>query len=180
MSSTKLNPTRALKVIPSDDCNVPSPNLLIEGETTDYSDAVTLIDTNVQFIVSGESESTASQGTKQFVVNVGDVVYSYQTGLAATIVEVLSDTELLLNAEILDGGSGVRYYIYQEGPTTGQGNQGCLLYIGAAGSSSLHITTIGQDDMEIPKATLGLFVIQTKKVWFTDTGFVVGDIYAIW
>jgi len=180
MSSTKLNPTRALKVIPSDDCNVPSPHLLIEGETTSYIDAVTLVDTSVNFIVNGESQSTASQGTKQFVVNVGDVVYSYQTGLAATILEVLSDSQLLLNAEIFGGGSGIKYYIYQEGPTTGQGNQGCLLYIGAGSSTSLHITTIGQDDMEIPKAPLGLFVIQTQKVWLTGTEFNVGEIFALW
>lgn len=166
MSSTKFNPTRALKVIPSDNCNVPYPTVLAQGVTV--GEATDLL------ITSGGPFITNSI----YNVNTGDVVYNITSSKAATIIEVMDNDKLLLNADIMLVGE--EFIIYQEGPTTGQGNQGCLLYIGAGSSTSLHITTIGQDDMEIPKATLGLFVIQTKKVWATGTEFGAGEIYAIW
>jgi hypothetical protein len=171
MSSTKFNPTRALKVIPSDNCNVPYPTALASGTSTNTS-TNELIDDNIVFFVNPVI------GGRQYLVNVGDVVYNISSQTAATIVEVIDKDTLLLNADIIV--SGDNYIIYQEGPTTGQGNQGCLLYIGSSASTSLHITTIGQDEITIPKVELGLFVIQTKKVWKTDTEFADGEILALW
>jgi len=167
MSSTKFNPTRALKVIPSDNCNVPYPTVLASGTTTS---------TVTDQLVCENSEFYNDLG--QYKLNVGDVVYNITSSTAATIVEVIDKDTLLLNADIMVSGDS--FVIYQEGPTTGQGNQGCLLYIGSSASTSLHITTIGQDEMAIPKVGLGLFVIQTKKVWEADTAFAYGEIFALW
>lgn len=177
MSSTKFNPTRALKVIPSNNCNVPSPNLLALGKPSEYDNPLILIDSTAKFILSAESE--APTGAKQFVVNVGDVVYCYDTQIAATIVEVIDAQTLLLNADVFGVLDDFEYYIYQEGPTTGQGNQGCLLYL-AGSPNSLHITTIGGDEMNLIKTEIGLFEIQTKKVHLDGTTTAVGDIYAVW
>ena len=166
MSSTKLNPTRALVVIPSDNCNVPSPNVLSSGVSTDTV-------TNQLVTVNGEFSS--SDGI--YKVNTGDVVYNTTTNEAATIVKVINKDTLLLNADIFL--SGEQFVIYQEGPTTGQGNQGCLLYIGGTtGVGDLHITTIGGDDITIGKIQSGILNIQVKKVW-KDT-VSIEQIFALW
>jgi hypothetical protein len=173
MSSTKFNPTRALKVIPSDNCNVPYPTALASGTSTNTS-TNELIDTNIVFFVDPEI------GGRQYVVNVGDVVYNISTQTAATIVEVIKQDTLLLNADIIV--SGDNYIIYQEGPTTGQGNQGCILYLGGTQNlGEIHVTTIGGDDMVVSKVTKPFFPIQVKKVWLTGTeSLEYSDIYALW
>jgi hypothetical protein len=173
MSVFKETFSRALKVIPSDDCNVPSPNLLVESTNTDIDgDPLILIDTSTKFY------STVS---KQYLVNVGDVVYCYDTNLAATIVSVKTQTSLILNADIFNGLIGVTYYIYQEGAQTGLGNTGAYLYMGGPqNEGDIHVTTIGGDDMLIGKITKPFFPIQVKKVWLTDTGIDIGDLYAVW
>ena len=167
MSSTKFNPTRALKVIPSDNCNVPYPTVLAQGVTV--GEATDLL------ITSGGPFITNSI----YNVNTGDVVYNITSSKAATIIEVIDNDKLLLNADIMLVGE--EFIIYQEGPTTGLGNQGCLLYLsGESVIDNLHITTIGMDDIFIGKVTTGLFVIQTKKVWETGTTFGAGEIHALW
>ena len=181
MSVFKTTFSRALKVIPSDNCNVPTPNLLISGANTSYDIAQpnVLLDNNVKFFKSAASESDASQGNVQYLVNVGDVVYCYNTGLAATIVEVLKNTELLLNADIFNGAVGETYFIYQEGAQTGLGNTGCNLYIdGSQNAGDIHVTTIGGDDMYVGKIIKPFFPIQVKKVWADSAA--EGEIYAVW
>lgn len=181
MSVFKETFSRALLVIPSDNCNVPSPHLLISGANTSYDIGFpnVLVDNNVKFFENAASESDASQGNVQYLVNVGDVVYCYDTGLAATIVEVLKSTELLLNADIFQGGTGNTYYIYQEGPQTGLGNQGAYLYIeGSQFTGDIRVTTIGGDEMIVTKIIKPFFPIQVKKVWGTFNA--EGSIYAVW
>lgn len=183
MSVFKETFSRALKVIPSDNCNVPSPNLLVQGTNTgiDSLDPLILIDENAKFFRSAASESDASQGNVQYLVNVGDVVYCYDTGLAATIVSIKTDIALNLNADIFNGSTGLEYFIYQEGAQTGLGNTGCNLYIGGGqNEGELHVTTIGGDDMFISKVTKPFFPIQIKKVWATSTSLESGQIYAVW
>ena len=181
MSVFKETFSRALLVIPSDNCNVPSPNLLAQGSNTSYDilNPNVLTDNNIKFIRNASSEATASNGNVQYLVGVGDVVYSYSTGNAATVVQVISDTELLLNADIFQGNDNTEYFIYQEGPQTGLGNTGCNLYIdGSQNVGDIRVTTIGGDEMVVSKIIKPFFPIQVKKVW---GGFSAeGSIYAVW
>jgi hypothetical protein len=180
MSVFKTTFSRALKVIPSDDCNVPSPNLLIQGSNTSVgANPLELIDNNTHFFINASSESTASAGTRQYLVNVGDVVYCYSTNLAATIVRVKNQHTLVLNADIFGGDTGVPYLIYQEGAQTGLGNTGCNLYIGGGSIyKNMHVTTIGGESIVISLVGPAFFPIQVKKVWLTDTE--LGQIFAVW
>ena len=107
-------------------------------------------------------------------------MYCYDTGKAATVVSVKAPTGLQLNDDIFQG-SGYDYFIYQEGAQTGLGNTGAFLYMGGSqDTGTLHVTTIGGDDMIVGKISKPFFPIQIKKVWFTDTADLVGDLYAVW
>ena len=176
MSVFKTTFSRTLKVIPSDKCNVPSPNLLISSVSTSQGTNL-LIDTTAKFYTNVSSEANGSL-RREYKVNVGDVVYNYSTGKAATIVEVISDTTLLLNADNIVLSSEP-YSIYQEGPQTGLGNQGCYLYISNTSLiGDLHINTIGGDDISFTSIPHGLLPIQVKKVW--EFGTNLADITALW
>lgn len=172
MSSVKLNPTRALQVIASDDCNIPTPNLLIEGVITDDTNPLELVDENTSFYV------TNSSNEREYKVNPGDVVYFYKSGNVATIVEVIDENTLLLNVAggvVLDDA----YKIYQQSPVTGAQNQGCLLYIGGTTPvGTLDVSTVGGDRIIISGVPHGMFNIQVNKVW--KNGTTVGEIYALW
>lgn len=171
MSSVKLNPTRALQVIASDDCNIPTPNLLVEGVVTDNINPLELFDENASFYVTNSSDE------REYKVNSGDVVYFYGSGLAATVVEVIDENTLLLNASvpIVDE----EYKIYQQSPVTGAQNQGCLLYIGGTTPvGALDVNTIGGERMIVSGVPHGMFNIQVNKVW--KNGTTVGEIYALW
>lgn len=175
MSVFKTTFSRALKVIPSDDCNVPSPNLLIRSTNTGVS-TNKLVDSNGKFYVNVSSEADGSS-RREYRVNVGDVVYCYGNFKAATIVAVTSDTELILNADIMD--SFYEYEIYQEGAQTGLGNQGCYLYISNISLiGDLKINTIGGDDISFTNIPTGLLPIQVKKVFGAGTNLT--DITALW
>jgi hypothetical protein len=89
MPTQKLQPSRALQVIPSDDANIPTPNLLVTGTATS---AVTnqLVDSTANFIV------TTTTGV-QYAVNTGDIVYNGSIDQIATIVQVIDANTLLLN-----------------------------------------------------------------------------------
>ena len=167
MPSQKLQPSRALEVIPSDDPNIPTPNLLASGITTS---TVTnqLIDSTANFIV------TTPTGV-QYTVNAGDVVYDDSNPAGSTIVEVIDANTLLLNADIIP--SGDNYSIYQEGPQTGLNNQGAVLYIGGAGS--LKVTTSGNDIVTFAGIQAGTFFpVNVVKVWATGTDCT--EIIALW
>jgi hypothetical protein len=183
MSVFKTTFSRALKVIPSDNCNVPSPNLLVSSANTSYDggNPDVLTDNSVAFVINVPSQASGSSLNKQYLVNVGDVVYCYDTALAATILKVIDKFNLLLNADIFGGVTGLTYYIYQEGAQTGLGNTGAYLYIGGPqNEGDIHVTTIGGDDMLFGKITKPFFPIQVKKVWLTGTDISVGDLYAVW
>ena len=127
MSVFKTTFSRALKIIPSDDCVIPSPNLLISGTATGQGTNL-LIDELAIFL------ETTTGGVRYFV-NTGDVVYNYPANAAATVVEVIDEHTLLLNADgiVLENQA---YLIYQQGAQTGIGNQGCFIYSNATGFAS--------------------------------------------
>jgi len=167
MPTQKLQPSRALQVIPSDDANIPTPNLLASGTTTSSIFTYQLIDSNANFIVN------TSNGV-QYAVNVGDIVYC--SFGAATIVQVVNATTLLLNAGILLL-NGTNYSIYQEGAPTGLNNQGAVLYIGGAGT--LVVTTSGNDIVTFVGIQAGTFFpVNVVKVWATGTDCT--NIVALW
>lgn len=174
MPTQKLQPSRALSVIKSDNANVPTPNLLASGTSTSI---VTdqLIDTNANFIVSSASQASSSINNVQYAVNVGDVVYLPNAGQAATIIEVIDATTLLLNVNL---GLGINdYKIYQQGPQTGLGNQGAVLYVGNAGD--ITVTTSGNDIVVFANVQAGTFIpVNVIKVWSNVTN--ASSILALW
>lgn len=168
MPTPKLQPSRAIQVLPSDDANLPTPNVLISGFTTS---AVTnqLIDTNASFIV------TTPTGV-QYKVNPGDVVYITSIPTTVTIVEVVNATTLLLNVNLGTGGPE-NYTIYQNGSQTGLFNQGAVLYVGNAGD--LKVTTSGNDIVLFAGVPAGTFIpVNVIKVWSSET--IASSILALW
>jgi len=167
MPTQKLQPSRAIQVIPSNNANIPTPNLLVTGTATS---AVTnqLVDSTANFIV------TTTTGV-QYAVNTGDIVYNGSTDQIATIVQVIDANTLLLNVDIM--GSGDSYSIYQEGPQTGLNNQGAVLYIGGAGN--IRVTTSGNDIITFAGIQAGTFFpVNVVKVWSAGTDCT--EIIALW
>lgn len=106
MSVFKKQFSRALRVYPSDDTNIPFPNLVAQGEPTSF-DIFLLIDSTADFI---------SQG-----IQVGDTVYFDGSSNYANVVSVNSATTLTLSLDIVNGAGA--YFIYQGT------NQGCYIYV---------------------------------------------------
>jgi hypothetical protein len=172
MSNIILNATRALKVIPSDDCYVPTPFVLASGIVTGSSGGGTeLADTSAIFFQNNSS------GNREFKVNVGDVVYNITAQLAATITKVISNKIIQVNASIVTIGD--EYIVYQSGQVTGLGNRGCLLYNGrqSAVGKDLEFETIGGDLVSLRDVSFGLIPIQALKV---TTNTTLADLYALW
>jgi len=175
MATQKLQPTKALTIIPSDNANIPTPNLLKSGVTTDKG-INKLIDSNVNFFEYVPSEAANSTNNFQYNVNVGDVVYNVLTNTAATIVEVIGQHELLLNDDIIPD-AGYPYSIYQDGAQTGLGNQGAVLYVGGAGD--LRVTTSGNDIVVFVGVSAGTF-FPVNVVKLHASGTTCTNIIALW
>jgi hypothetical protein len=127
MSVFKTTFSRALKVISSENANIPYPTVIVSGTVTDLG-TDKLVDDTVDFIALN--------------VKDGDIVYNISNNLAATVVSVDSDIQLILNEEIFTD-IGQEYIVYQASPQTGLGNPGCFLYINKP--DSYEVVTIGGD-----------------------------------
>ena len=172
MSNIILNATRSLRVIPSDNCYVPTPFELIRGTVTGSGGGgAILTDSGVFFFVDNAS------GGREFKVNVGDVVYNISQNIAATITRVITNKQIECNATIC--AIGDEYIIYQSGQVTGLGNKGCLLYNGrqTAIGRDLEFETIGGDLIFLTAPSFGLVPIQALKVTSNTT---LQDLYALW
>lgn len=155
MANQKLQVARALKVFKSNDADIPFPNISASGANGAIV-ANKLIDSSASFI--GE-------------VGVGDIVYNTTTSTAATVVNVDSNTQLSLNADIFTV-SAESYSVYKGGD-----NNGCVLYIG--GTGDVEVTTAGGDRVIFVEMLTGQFVpVQVLKVWATGTSAT--DILALW
>jgi hypothetical protein len=148
MANQKLQVARALKVFKSNNADIPFPNISASVNK--------LIDSSASFIGK---------------VGVGDIVYNTTTSTAATVVNVDSNTQLSLNADIFTV-SAQSYSVYKGGD-----NNGCVLYIG--GTGSVDVTTAGGDRVTFVDMLTGQFVpVQVIKVWSTGTSAT--DILALW
>lgn len=126
MSVFKKQFSRALKVYPSDDVNIPFPNLVAEGSVTSFGTNL-LIDSTADFIAQG--------------IQVGDTVYFDGTSAYANVVSVNSATTLTLSLDIVNGAG--TYFIYQGT------NQGCYIYVEADAPVRLWVYTLGNPETPV-------------------------------
>ena len=161
MSVFKSQFSRALAVIKSDNADVPFPATNASGTNTSVSVA-SLIDSAATFETNN--------------VKTGDIVYNTTDGTAATVLVVVSQTSLLLNADIF-AASSKAYTIYQASPQTTIGNQGCNLYIGGAGN--VKVTTIGGDIVTFTAPTVGQ-VLPVQVIKLHSTGTSATLVNALW
>ena len=105
-------------------------------------------------------------------------MYNTTDGSAATVLVVISETTLLLNADIF-GATAKAYVVYQASPQTSNGNQGCYLYVGGAGN--VRVTTIGQDIITFTAVPVGTVLpVQVVKVHSITSGTTATLINALW
>jgi hypothetical protein len=166
MSVFKTTFSRALNVFPSDNANIPFPNVITSGTNTS-ANVDTLIDSSADFINDNIKE--------------GDIVYNVTMGTSATVIKVKSFQQLDLNADIFTTDPE-EYIVYQASPQTGLGNQGCYLYIGYAfeGGGTITVTTIGGDIIAFNGIFRGTILpVQVIKLHATNTNDV-NKIVALW
>ena len=161
MSNQILQAGRALTVIPSDNANIPFPNVVALGINSDIVSADQLVDPNVSFTAAN--------------VNTGDIVYNITLQLAATITKVVDQYTLDLNADIFTAYD-CDYIIYAASSAAGYSNQGCVLYVGGLGN--LDVVTTGQDNVTFFGINAGSFIpVHCVKVTAATTA---QHIVALW
>jgi len=163
MSVFKSQFSRALTVIRSDNSNIPFPAAEESGTSTSVSSA-TLIDSNATFVTNG--------------VKTGDIVYNTSDAYSATVLQVIDETTLLLNADIFTF-TGKEYTVYAASSQNTIGNAGCPIYIGVGGN--VKVTTIGGDVVTffgVPAGTI--LPVQVIKVWSPASGTSAVQIVALW
>jgi len=160
MATQKLQASRALEVIVSNDADIPFPALIFKGTSTDSSSEI-LIDSSASFIANN--------------IKTGDIVYNITRQNASTVLSVTDSSEITLTGGLFEVGD--QYKIFQASPQTGLGNQGCVLYIGSGGS--LSVTTSGNDILEFKNLAPGTFFpVNVLKIF--STGTTASDIIALW
>lgn len=163
MANVRIQPSRALTVIKSDDADIPYPAIAVSGVDDTAPVGSQLIDSTKDFIA--------------LQIYPGNIVYNTTTGAAATVLSVspsAPDT-INLNAAIFTG-AGDSYIIYQSSPMAGGQNTGCVLYVGTGGD--VDVTTAGNDRVTFFGVQSGSFLpVQVVKVWNAGTS---ADILALW
>ena len=163
MSVFKTTFSRALAVIPTDNANVPYPAPSASG-------------TNSSVVVGSLVDAAATFVTKG--IKTGDIVYNTSDGSAATVLVVVSQTTLLLNADIFTANPKT-YVVYAASSQTSNGNPGCYLYVGGAGN--VKVTTIGQDIVTFTAVPVGTVLpVQVIKVHSSASGTTATLINALW
>ena len=167
MPNLKLQVSRALSVIPSDNTNIPMPNEITSFTSTTGLAAFKLIDSTKNF---------SSVGVNPLNVKVGDIVYNFSSlpQSAAKVVKVDSATQLTLNANIFTV-VGSSYTLYS-GTNIAGSIEPCVLYVGFGGF--LNVVTAGGDNVVFTNVPSGTFlpiqVIQVRE------GSGASDIVALW
>lgn len=153
MANLKIQGIRILKVIPSDNVDIPDPSKLAVSSTSDAAGLADLNDSTQEF-------------TK--TVKVGDIVYDTTNSVAAVVSEVLSDTSLDLDYGVV--AALANYKIFSAATTD------CVFYVGVAGD--MQITSSGGDTEILVAAPAGYHPLNITRV--LSTGTVATDIIAIW
>ena len=162
MSASIIQAHRALKVLPSNDAEIPFPAVAQTGTNTSTAAVGVLIDSAATFITNS--------------VRTGDIVYNITDSTAATVLSVTNQTTLIVNADIFTA-TAKSYVVYQASAQTTIGNQGCVLYIGGPGNVTM--TTNGSDTITLVGLNGGQFVpVQCVKVFATGT--TATNIIALW
>jgi hypothetical protein len=152
----KLQVGTALNIVKSDNANIPFP-------------AVVTLGTGIAPIVNQLEDATGAFVTKN--VQTGDVVLNVATNLTATVVNVIDEENLTLNANIFTGASNA-YIIYSQ-----NGKEGCVLYIGTGGN--LTVLTVSGQTVLFSNVLGGTFLpVQVLKVF--STGTTASNIVALW
>ena len=163
MSVFKSQFARALRVIPSDYCNIPFPDKVVEGVCASvYQDSLITLPP-INFIASN--------------VAVGDIVYNITDGLAATVTNVVSENILELNYNAFPSVDA-EFIIYAASPLTSMGTQGCNLYASGELNAAVQVTTLGQDEVILPIGETDVIPLQVVKVFATGT--TANSIIALW
>ena len=161
MSVFKSQFSRALEVIKSDNANIPYPAVSSSGTNTSVTVA-SLVDSAATFVTNN--------------VATGDIVYNTTDGTAATVLVVVDENTLLLNADIFNF-AGKSYVVYAASSQTTIGNAGCFLYVGVGGN--IKVTTIGGDIVTFSAAAVG-FVLPVQVIKLHATGTSATLIDALW
>jgi hypothetical protein len=163
MPNLKLQVSRALKVVPSFNTNIPMPNVIVSSATTGAA-AGKLIDTSVNF---------SSVGVNPLNVKVGDTIYNFSTNTAAMVTKVDSATQLSVNGGIM---SSFTSYTLYSGTNIAGSVEPCVLYVGVGGS--LNVTTAGGDVVDFVGIASGTFLpVQVIRVNYVTAA---SDIIALW
>jgi hypothetical protein len=168
MPNLKLQVSRALNVIPSNNTNIPMPN-----EVVSFSSITGALTTNK---LIDSTKNFSSVGVKPLNIQVGDIVYNFSSSpqSAAKVVKVDSATQLTLNADIFTV-VGSAYTLYS-GTNIAGSIEPCVLYIGTGGD--LDIITAGGDYAYLANVPSGTFLpIQVIKVNQFGTA---SNIVALW
>jgi hypothetical protein len=164
MSVFQSQYTRALKVIPSDDANIPYPNVVISGTNGSVFLDSLIVLPPIDFIAAN--------------VAVGDIVYNITDQKAATVVEVVSENVLVLNSDAFTS-LDAEFIIYNASPQTSNAPQGCYLYIGADGD--VDVTTLGGDRVIFENLKAGtILYVQVIKVHSSASESASTNILALW
>jgi hypothetical protein len=158
MANQKLQVARAINVYPSDNSDIPFPNISVSGQ----SSGSLLMDNTL--IVDSPTFTNDN-------VAAGDIVYNITQGTTAMVTSLLNDSEVELNANIFTVESQ-DYIIYKGG-----NNSGCVIYVGQAGD--VDVTTAGGDRVTFVGLLTGQFVpVQVVKVWSANTN--ASNLLALW
>tara|TARA_R100001198_G_C5137491_1_gene152844 strand:+ start:170 stop:643 length:474 start_codon:yes stop_codon:yes gene_type:complete len=157
MAYQKLQVSRALQVIPSDTINIPSvAHRSAQGTTVGTAVTNKLVDTGATFLDSG-------------LVKKNDIVYNTTDSTIARVVDIESNSTLLLSADIFIAAEG--YQIYKDN------NDGCILYVGGLGN--VEVVTVGGDEIVLPGISAGSFLpLQVTRVKANLT--TATNIIALW
>ena len=163
MPNLKLQVSRALNVIPSDNTNIPMPNVITYGVTNGLA-TNKLIDSTKNF---------SSSGVNPLNIQVGDTVYNNTNSTAAMVTNVDSATQLTLNADII---TGINAYTLYSGTNITGTVEPCVLYVGTGGD--LELVTAGGDTVYLINVPSGSFLpIQTIRV---SAFSIASNIVALW
>jgi hypothetical protein len=166
MANVRIQPSRALAIVKSNNADIPYPAVNTSG-TSGGPVANFLVD--------------ATKNFQTLQVAPGDIVYNLTTGLASTVTASATSAatdRVGLNANIFLA-AGNSYVIYQSSPFNGGQNTGCILYVGVAGD--IVVTTAGNDIVTFKNA-YGFMPIQVLKLWDTygADSTSATDILALW